>query len=346
VRAVVFREIGAVEVADVTEPVLAERGDAIVRVTRAAICGSDLHYVHGKTPLAPGDVIGHEDVGVVESVGAAVSRVARGDRVVASFDVACGACWFCANGQSALCDDVRMLGGGPFLGSLPGAQAELVRVPTADVNLLPIPDGLDDERALFLGDVMTTGYFAAASAGVARGAVVAVVGAGPVGFFCMQAARALGAARVFGIDPDPSRRELVAAAGAEPVDPAARHPETVIADATEGRGADVAIDAVGSPPAFERAVGVVRRGGSVVVVGVYSSEVLEIQLGVYWARALTIRFTGLCPVHSWWQRAMDEVLAGRLDPGPLISHRLPLEDAVRGYELFERREATKVVLIP
>jgi 2-desacetyl-2-hydroxyethyl bacteriochlorophyllide A dehydrogenase len=346
VRAVVFREVGRVEVADVAEPALTEPGDAIVRVTRAAICGSDLHYVRGKTPLAPGDVIGHEAVGVVERVGSAVTRLAPGDRVVASFDVACGACWFCANAQSGLCDELRMLGGGPFLGSLPGAHAELVRVPGADVNLLPIPDGLEDERALFLGDVMTTGYFAAASAGIAAGAVVAVVGAGPVGYFCMQAALALGGARVFGIDPDPSRRELVAAAGAEPVDPAARHPETVLADATEGRGADVAIDAVGSPAALQRAVDVVRRGGSVVVVGVYASELLEIQLGVYWARALTIRFTGLCPVHAWWQRAMDEVLAGRLDPEPLISHRLPLEDAVRGYELFERREATKVVLIP
>jgi threonine dehydrogenase-like Zn-dependent dehydrogenase len=120
----------------------------------------------------------------------------------------------------------------------------------------------------------------------------------------------------------------------------------VVAEATEGRGADVAIDAVGSPLAFERAIGVVRRGGSVVVVGVYASEMVEIQLGVYWARALTIRFTGLCPVHAWWRQAMDEVLDGRLDPAPLISHRLPLEDAVRGYELFERREATKVVLVP
>jgi threonine dehydrogenase-like Zn-dependent dehydrogenase len=346
VRAVVFREVGRVEVADVAEPALSEPGDAIVRVTRAAICGSDLHYVRGKTPLAPGDVIGHEAAGVVERVGSAVTRFAPGDRVVASFDVACGACWFCANAQSGLCDDLRMLGGGPFLGSLPGAHAELVRVPTADVNLLLLPDGLEDERALFLGDVMTTGYFAAASAGIAPGAVVAVVGAGPVGFFCMQAALALGAVRVFGIDPDPSRRELVAAAGAEPVDPAARHPETVLADATEGRGADVAIDAVGSPAAFQRAVDVVRRGGSVAVVGVYASELLEIQLGVYWARALTVRFTGLCPVHAWWHRALDEALAGRLDPAPLISHRLPLEDAVRGYELFERREATKVVLIP
>ena len=345
-RAVVFEGIGAVRVRDVPDPVVIEPGDAIVRVTRAAICGSDLHHVHGKTPLDPGDVIGHEAVGVVERIGPDVGRFAVGDRVVVAFDIACGACWFCANGRSALCDDVRMLGGGPFLGSLPGAQAELVRVPVADVNLLRIPDGLEDERALFVGDVLTTGYVAAASADVASGSTVAVVGAGPVGFFCMQAARALGAERVFGIDPDPARLELARAAGAEPIDPATRHPDTVLADATDGRGADVAIEAVGSPSAFERAVGVVRRGGTVVVVGVYAAEVMEVQLGVWWARALTIRFTGLCPVHAWWERTMDEVVEGRLDPAPLISHRLPLEDAARGYELFERREATKVVLEP
>jgi threonine dehydrogenase-like Zn-dependent dehydrogenase len=346
VRAVVLEDVGTVRVAEVPAPELIEADDAIVRVTRAAICGSDLHFVHGKSPFASGDVIGHEAVGVVERIGLAVTRIRVGDRVVAAFDLACGACWFCANGQSALCDDVRMLGGGPFLGSVPGAQAELVRVPTADVNLLRIPDEVDDERALFVGDVLTTGYFAAASAGIAPGGTVAVVGAGPVGFFCMQAARALGAGRVFGIDPDPSRRSLAEAAGAEPVDPAARHPETVLAEATDGRGADVSIDAVGAPAAFQRAVGIVRRGGTIVVVGVYAGETVPVQLGVYWARALTIRFTGLCPVHAWWERAMDEVVAGRMDPTPLISHRLPLEEAVRGYELFERHEATKVVLIP
>ncbi|MBI3648206.1 MAG: alcohol dehydrogenase catalytic domain-containing protein [Actinobacteria bacterium] len=333
-------------VADVPDPVVREPGDAVVRVTRAAICGSDLHYLHGKTPIEPGDVIGHEAVGFVESAGPGVTRFSPGDRVIVSFDLACGACWFCSKGQTALCDDVRVLGGGPFGGSVPGAQAERVLVPAADVNLLLVPGGLDDERALFVGDVLTTGYYAASLAGIAPGDVVAVVGAGPVGFFCVQAARVMGAGKVFSIDPDRPRLALAAMVGAEPVDPADRHPESVLAEATGGRGADVAIEAVGSTPAFERAVGVVRRGGTVAVVGVYAGETAQIQLGVYWARALTLRFAGLCPIHAWWERALAEVEAGRIDPMPLISHRLPLEEAPLGYELFERREATKVVLLP
>jgi threonine dehydrogenase-like Zn-dependent dehydrogenase len=134
--------------------------------------------------------------------------------------------------------------------------------------------------------------------------------------------------------------------GAEPVNIRERHPASALAEATDGRGADVVIEAVGTPAAFESAVGMVRRGGRVVVVGVYAGESVELQLGVYWARALTLRFSGICPVHAWWERAMDELVAGRIDPSPLISHRLPLEDAAEGYALFDRRQATKVVLLP
>ena len=331
---------------DVADPVVEEPTDAVIRVTRSAICGSDLHFLRGKTPLDTGSVIGHEAVGVVDSVGDGVSRFRPADRVVASFDIACGSCWFCANDQSALCDEVQMLGGGPFLGSLPGSQAELVRVPRADVNLLHIPDDLDDDRAIFVGDVLTTGYFAASSAGIEKGDVVAVVGAGPVGYFVGVTARALGAGRVFAIDPDRARLELAATAGMEPIDPSAVNPETSLSEATDGRGADVAIEAVGAPPAFERAVRVVRRGGRVVIVGVYSTETIEMQLGVYWSRSLTLRFTGLCPVHAWWERALEAVRTGKIDPTPIVSHRLPLEDAAHGYEMFERREATKVLLVP
>jgi alcohol dehydrogenase len=344
VRAVVV-DAGRVRLAEVPEPEIEEPGDAVVRITRASICGSDLHYLHGKTPVDPGGTMGHEAVGVVESVGDAVRKVAPGDRVVLAFDIACGACWFCRRGESALCEDVRMLGGGPFLGSLPGTQAERARVPVADVNLLKIPDDVDDEHALFVGDALTTGFYAAATAGLSPGDTVAVVGAGPVGYFCAQAAAASGAA-VIAIDPDPARRAIAERSGVGTIDPAERHPETALAEATDGRGADVAIDAVGSPKAFETAVGVVRRGGVVVVVGLYAGETIELQLGVFWARALTLRFTGLCPVHAWWERALAEVEAGRIDPLPVISHRLSLEEAPLGYDLFDRREAMKVVLTP
>jgi threonine dehydrogenase-like Zn-dependent dehydrogenase len=346
VRAVVFEDIGRVRVADVPDPVIETPGDAVVRVTLSAICGSDLHFLHGKTPIDPGEGIGHEAVGIVESVGDDVTGVQPGDRVVVSFQIACGRCWFCGRGQTQLCEDFRNLGAGAFGGSLPGAQAERLRVPDADMNLLRIPDGMDDEDAIFVGDIATSGYYAASLGEIGPEDVVAVVGAGPVGFFCVQAARALGARRVFALDREPDRLALAEGVGAEPVHVGERHPATVLAEATEGRGADVVIEAVGSVAAFETAAAVVRRGGRVVILGVYASETVELQLGVYWARALDLRFAGITPIHTWWEPTMAAVADGRIDPRPLVSHRLPLEDAAIGYELFAAHEATKVLLIP
>jgi threonine dehydrogenase-like Zn-dependent dehydrogenase len=346
VRAVVYREAGRVEVADVPEPELEDPRDAIVRVTRSAICGSDLHFFHGKAPLEPGDVIGHEGVGVVERVGSDVSSVTPGQRVVVAFNIACGECWFCRNGQTALCEDFRNLGAGIFGGGLAGTQAELVRVPSADVNLLAIPEQVDDEAALFVGDVLTTGFYAAGISGIHPGDTVAVVGAGPVGYFAIQSALLNEPAGVVAIDLEPARLGLAEVAGAVPLNPNERNPQTALSERTDGRGADVVIEAVGTLDAFETALRVVRRGGTVVVVGMYTSETYPAQIGVWWARALDLRFTGVCPVHAWWRRAMAEVEAGRLDPMPLVSHRLPLEDAALGYELFESRRATKVLLLP
>jgi len=346
VRAVVYRGVGVVEVAEVSEPEIEDPRDAIVRVGVSSICGSDLHFLNGKTPLEPGETIGHEAVGVVERVGPDVARFAPGDRVVVSFVIACGGCWFCRIGQTALCEDFRNLGAGIFGGGLAGAQAELVRVPSADTNLLSVPDGAPDERAMFVGDVLTTGYYAAARGEIRPGETVAVVGAGPVGFSCVQGALARGADRVIAIDLEPERLALVAAAGADAVNASERNPHTAVAERTGGRGADVVIEAVGSAPAFGRALEVVRRGGRVVVTGVYASETVEAQLGVWWARGIDVRFTGVCPVHAWWERTMAELEAGRLDPSPLVSHRLPLDEAPLGYELFGSRRATKVLLIP
>jgi threonine dehydrogenase-like Zn-dependent dehydrogenase len=346
VRAVVFAEAGLVRIADVSEPELLEPTDAIVRVTRAAICGSDLHFFHLKAPVAPGDVMGHEAVGVVEAVGDSVNGFAPGDRVVVAFDIACGTCWFCRRGQSQLCEDSAILGGGTFGGDLPGAQAERVRVPWADTNLLTVPDEVPDDAAVFVGDVLTTGFYAASIAEARPEDVVAVLGMGPVGLLTVQAFRALGVRTVLALDREPDRLALAEAFGATPVNIAERNAQTAVEGFTEGRGADVVLDAVGHPAAFESAIDVVRRGGRVVVVGMYAGETVELQLGVYWARALDVRFAGLCPVHAWWERAMAQVQAGAMDPVPLISHRLPLEDAPRGYDLFDRREATKVLLAP
>jgi 2-desacetyl-2-hydroxyethyl bacteriochlorophyllide A dehydrogenase len=345
-RAVAFREVGRVEIIEVDEPDLLDAGDAIVRVSLAGICGSDLHFFHGKAPLEPGEIIGHEAVGVVELVGPAVERFRPGDRVAVSFVIACGRCWFCDKGQTQLCEEVRYLGAGVFGGSLPGAQAELVRVPAADVNLLGLPDDVEDEPALFLGDVGTTGVYAAGLSAIESGETVAVVGAGPVGFFAIQAARAAGAGEVLALDRVPERLALAEGVGAVPIDVGARNAQTAVDERTGGRGADVAIDAVGDPAAFERTVDIVRRGGRVVVVGMYTSEVVPIQLGVWWTRALQIRVAGVCPVHAWWERALEMVRDGTLDPDPLVSHRLALEEAPLGYELFDARRATKVLLRP
>jgi threonine dehydrogenase-like Zn-dependent dehydrogenase len=346
VRAVAFEGIGRVAVREVADPRLEEPSDAVVRVTASAICGSDLHFLSGKAPIEPGETLGHEAVGVVEAVGDEVVRFSPGDRVVVAFDIVCGSCWFCRRGQTQLCEEFRNLGAGAFGGGLAGAQAERLRVPVGDVNLLAVPDDVDDERALFVGDVLTTGYYAASIAEPGSGDSVAIVGCGPVGYACIVSLRAAGVGRVLALDRDPARLALAASAGADPVDIRTCDPQMAVADATQDRGADVVIEAVGRPDAFETAIGAVRRGGTVVVVGMYAGEATEIQLGVYWARALRLVFAGICPIHAWWERSMSEVASGRIDLAAMVSHRLPLERAAEGYALFGAHEATKVVLRP
>jgi 2-desacetyl-2-hydroxyethyl bacteriochlorophyllide A dehydrogenase len=345
-RAVVFREPGRVEVADVPEPEIRDPHDALVQVRVTGICGSDLHFVQGKAPLEPGETIGHEVVGTVERVGPDVARFAPGDRVVAAFAIACGACWFCEHRQSQLCERGQILGAGLFGGSLGGAQAELVRIPSADVNLLAVPDTVEDEPAVFVGDALATAVHAAEVGSIAPGETVAVVGAGPIGHLSAAAAQLHGPDQVLVIDLEPERLALAERLGVVAIDANRRNPQTAVFEHTAGRGADVVIEAVGSGPAFDRALDVVRRGGRVVVAGVYASEVVPAQLGVWWSRALDVRFTGLCPVHAVWERAMAQVERGALDPTPLVSHRLSLEEASAGYELFRARRATKVLLFP
>jgi threonine dehydrogenase-like Zn-dependent dehydrogenase len=346
VKAVVYEDIKQVAVRDVPDPKIEDPRDAVVRITSAAICGSDLHFYTGKAPLYAGDGIGHEGLGVVEEIGPDVKRFEPGDRVVISFDVVCGECWFCRRGQTSLCKEFRNFGAGPFGGDLGGVQAEAVRVPIADVNLLAVPDGMEDERALFLGDILTTAFYGAAIAGIQPDDTVAVVGVGPVGFFSVQSALVHGAQRVIAIDLEPERLALAEKVGAAPINPKERNPHTAVDELTEGRGADVVIEAVGSQRSYEDATSIVRSGGTVSVVGMYVSEQLEIPLGVYWTRMLKVVFAGICPVHAWWDRALQAVQDGSIDPLPIISHTLPLDEAPTGYELFASRQATKVVLKP
>jgi threonine dehydrogenase-like Zn-dependent dehydrogenase len=345
-RAVVSDGVGRVRVDDLPDPEIEGSKDAIVRVTRAGICGSDLHLFHGKAPIEPGEQLGHEAVGVVEAVGDQVDEVRVGDRVAVAFNVACGHCWFCGTGRSGLCEEQGIFGYGVFGGALPGAQAELLRVPNADVNLLRVPMTVADDAAVFLGDVLTTGIYAASLADAGADDVVAVVGCGPVGICTVLGLRAAGAMNVYALDREPARLALAGGAGAIPIHVDERNPVSVLFDATDGRGADAVIDAVGHPSAFEGAIDAVRRGGTVVVAGVYSSETADVQLGLYWSRALTLRFAGITPVHSWWGRAVTALERGGVDPTPIVSHHLPLEEAAGGYALFDGHEATKVVLHP
>jgi 2-desacetyl-2-hydroxyethyl bacteriochlorophyllide A dehydrogenase len=346
VRAVVFQDVRRVALAEVADPSIEAPGDAVIRITRSAICGSDLHFYRGEPPLEPGDVMGHEAVGVVGSIGDDVRTVVPGDRVSVAFHAACGRCWWCRRGETGLCDDDRTFGTGAFGHGLGGAQAASVRVPAADLNLLRISPGVEDEAAIFVTDTLTTAFHAASLAETGPGETVAVIGCGPVGLLSIQALRALGAEHVVALDTIAARLDLAERFGAIPVNIRERHPESAVGSVTEGRGADVVIEAVGSPPAFEVATEIARRGGRVIVVGMYTGESTEIQLGSYWIRGLAVRFVGVSPVHARWQATMAELEAGRLDPRPLVSHHLPLEEAGRGYELFDRREATKVLLVP
>jgi threonine dehydrogenase-like Zn-dependent dehydrogenase len=345
-KSVLYVEPGVAGVGEQPDPAIEEPADAVIRITRSAICGSDLHALSGRLPMQPGEPLGHEAVGVVQEAGPEVTRFRVGGRVAIPFDNVCGTCWYCERGESSLCSGLRNLGLGAAGGGLGGMQAEAVRVPRADHNLLSIPDDVDDERALFVGDVLTTGWYATAQAAPRPGESVAVVGCGPVGYFAVLAAMALGANPVIGIDLVHPRLDLVRAAGGVGIDPSAADVKTAVREATEGRGVDVAVEAVGGLPAFETARAAVRRGGRISVIGVYGDEVLPVAVREYWTRGWKLLFGGICPVHGWWERTMRAVQSGEVDPTPLISHRLPLNEAVRGYELFERREATKVVLTP
>jgi threonine dehydrogenase-like Zn-dependent dehydrogenase len=221
-------------------------------------------------------------------------------------------------------------------------------VPGADVNLLTIPGDVDDERALFAGDVATTGHYGATLLEPRPDEAVAVVGAGPVGFCAAQALRSMGVRTVLLLDREESRLALAKDAGAIPVLVGDEvDASKAVKEHTEGRGADAAIDAVGLVPGYETALRVTRRGGRVCVLGVYGpDERVEVRMGAYWVRQLRLVFAGVCPVQSTWAGTMELLRTGAIDPRPLVSHRLALEDAARGYELFDRREATKVLLRP
>jgi 2-desacetyl-2-hydroxyethyl bacteriochlorophyllide A dehydrogenase len=343
-RAVTFQAPGEVRVDDVPEPQLSDPRDAIVRVDASGVCGSDLHIYHGRVKIEPGFVIGHEYVGTVIAAGEEVNSLAPGDRVLGCFQTACGHCFFCRRGWFHKCDASRTFGHGATLGSLPGTQAEQALVPNAELVLRKLPPGMSEEVALFAGDVMGTGYHAVVESGLRPGDVAAVLGLGPVGLCAVLAARAAGAARVIAIDSVPERLAMAESFGAQAVHLTEGDPREAAREASDGRGVDVAIDAVGDPRALELAVRLARKSGTVQAVGVYA-ERCEVHMGLLWIKALTLR-SGHANVLGHVDSVLAMMAAGLLDPAPLVTHRMALDEAPQAYELFDRREALKVVLRP
>ncbi len=326
------------------EPELTAPGEAIVRVECSGICGSDLHIYHGRVKIEPGFTIGHEFVGTVVETGDAVANVRAGDRVCGSFHAACGTCFFCVSGLYHKCARSRTFGHGELLGSLQGTQAELALVPFADLTLRRVPDGVSPEVALFAGDVMGTAYHAVREAGVSVGESVAVLGMGPVGLSAVQVALAAGAGPVLAIDTVEERLELARQFGAVPVHLTEQQPREVTKQLTGGRGVDAAIDAVGHPDALDLALRLVRNAGTVVVLGVYA-EPAQVHMGLVWLKALTLR-AGPANVIAHFDRVLELLRSGALDPRALVTHRFALDDAAEAYALYDRREAIKVVLEP
>ena len=343
-KAVTFQAPEAVRVEEVPDPALRAPTDAIVRVSVSAICGSDLHVYHGRERgLDRGTVLGHEFVGEVVEVGAGVA-LARGTRVVSPFTTSCGACWYCERGLTARCTRGELFGWVEKGRGLHGAQAELVRVPFADATLVPT-GALDPETALFAGDVFSTGLSTAESAGVGPETVVAVIGCGPVGLSACLAARALSAARVFAVDRLPERLALARTFGAEPIDFSTADAAARLRDATDGRGADCILEAVGSPAATRLAYDLVRPGGTIAACGVHTEAGFAFAPGEAYDKNLTYR-AGRSSARHWLERSLA-LLAGEAAPlAGIVSHRLALDDAVRGYDVFARRleRCTKVLL--
>jgi threonine dehydrogenase-like Zn-dependent dehydrogenase len=348
-RAVILYGKGDVRVEEAPDPTLQSGTDAIVRITTSAICGSDLHPFHGRLPPDDPFPIGHEFVGVVEETGPEVRGVKAGDRVVAPFSVSCGSCYFCCHRLPAQCETTRhaVFGMGKRGGGWPGAQAQFIRVPYADFMLERIPAGLGDEQALFLGDIFSTGYFCAENGGIRPGDTVAVFGCGPVGLCTQMAAHLFEPAQVIAVDFVPYRLELAKTLGCLPLDAGASDPVEYIRATTHGRGADVTLEAVGHESALRMAITAVRPGGTISSVGVYVEKSFDFPIGDAFLRDLTLRM-GKCNARNYIAPLMPLIQQGKVDPTRIITHRLPLEEAVRGYRIFDQKEeqAIKVILKP
>lgn len=388
-KAVCWHSAQDVRVETVPDPKILNPRDAIIKVTSTAICGSDLHLYEGNIPsMESGDILGHEFMGEVVETGREVKNLNPGDRVVVPFTIACGGCFFCNKDLWSLCDNSnpnawmaeKLYGHSPsgiygyshLLGGYAGGQAEYVRIPFADVGPLKVPDGLEDDKVLFLTDIFPTGYMAAENADIEPGDTVAVWGCGPVGQFAIKSAYMLGAERVIAIDRFTERLQMAKEQGnAEIINYEEIDPGEALKEMTGGRGPDRCIDAVGMeahgtdamavydkvkqgvkletgrPTALRQAIVACRKGGTVSIPGVYGGFVDKVPLGAVVNKALTLR-SGQTHVHKYLQPLLERIQRGEIDPSYVISHHLSIDDAPKGYKMFRNKEdnCTKVVLKP
>jgi threonine dehydrogenase-like Zn-dependent dehydrogenase len=374
----------------VPDPKILNQRDAIVKITSTAICGSDLHLYNGLIPtLEKGDILGHEFMGEVVEVGREVKNLNVGDRVVVPFPIACGNCAACNAQAYSLCENSnpnawmaeKMMGHSPagvfgyshMLGGFAGGQAEYARVPFADVGPMKVPDGIPDEKVLFLSDIFPTGYMGAEMCDIKGGDTIAVWGCGPVGQFAIASAKLLGAERVIAIDRFPERLTMARekAGATDTIDYEEVNVYDTLMDITGGVGPDACIDAVGTeahlpgplyaydrfkqalmletdrPFALRQAIMACRNGGTVSVIGVYGGFIDKFPMGSFMNRSLTMK-TGQCHVHRYMKPLLERIQAGEIDPSFVITHQMQLSDAPNGYGMFLNKEdsCVKVVLKP
>jgi len=378
-RAMTYRGPYRVRVEEKPDPRIEHPNDAVVRVERAGICGSDLHLYHGMMPdTRIGHTFGHEFIGVVEQIGSSVQSLAVGDRVMVPFHISCGSCWFCARGLFTNCHNVNpnatavggIFGYSHTTGGYDGGQAERVRVPFADVGPQVIPDWLDPDDALMMTDALGTGYFGAQLASITEGDTVVVLGAGPVGLYAAKSAWFMGAGRVIVVDQLEYRLEKARTfAHAETINFAEVDDVVVeMKKQTDFLGADSVIDAVGaeadgnftqqltsaklklqggSPTALNWAIDGVRKGGTVSAMGAYGPIPNAVKFGDAMNKGVTIHMNQ-APVKRQWPRLLEHIQAGHLKPSEIITHRIPLEHIDEAYHLFSAKldDCIKTVIVP
>jgi threonine dehydrogenase-like Zn-dependent dehydrogenase len=333
-KAAVFVEPGKIVLEDRPIPSIGA-GEALVRVTTTTICGTDVHILKGEYPVERGRIVGHEPVGVIAELGAGVSGYQIGQRVVVGAITPCGQCSSCLSGNLSQCGG-RAMGGWRFGNTIDGCQAEYVRVPFAMANLAPVPDGLTDEQVLMCPDIMSTGFSGAESGAIRIGDTVAVFAQGPIGLCATAGARLRGASTIAVVDGIPKRLAMAKSLGANAlIDYREQDPVAAIMELTGGRGVDVAIEALGTQTTFESCLRVLRPGGILSSLGVYSGK-LTMPLDAFAAGLGDYRVvTTLCPGgKERMRRLMAIVASGRVDLGPMVTHRFPLDRIEQAYDLF------------